>query len=119
MIDMSEVKAYGVQASDANLKELNIERRQITADDVQIEIEYCGVCHSDIHQVRNDWKNSKYPVVPGHEIIGRVTQVGKNVSNFKEGDKILLPPHGNTPVSYKGDIYHVFREISIFAKING
>lgn len=85
---MSEVKAYGVQASDANLKELNIERRQITADDVQIEIEYCGVCHSDIHQVRNDWKNSKYPVVPGHEIIGRVTQVGKNVSNFKEGDLV-------------------------------
>jgi uncharacterized zinc-type alcohol dehydrogenase-like protein len=88
MIDMSEVKAYGAQASDANLKELNIERRQITADDVQIEIEYCGVCHSDIHQVRNDWKNSKYPVVPGHEIIGRVTQVGKNVSNFKEGDLV-------------------------------
>ncbi|WP_339651840.1 NAD(P)-dependent alcohol dehydrogenase [uncultured Salegentibacter sp.] len=85
---MSEVKAYGAQASDANLKELNIERRQITADDVQIEIEYCGVCHSDIHQVRNDWKNSKYPVVPGHEIIGRVTQVGKNVSNFKEGDLV-------------------------------
>jgi uncharacterized zinc-type alcohol dehydrogenase-like protein len=88
MIDMNEVKAYGAQASDANLKELNIERREITADDVQIEIEYCGVCHSDIHQVRNDWKNSKYPVVPGHEIIGRVTQVGKNVSNFKEGDLV-------------------------------
>ena len=85
---MSEVKAYGAQSSDADLKELNIERRDITADDVIIEIEYCGVCHSDIHQVRNDWKNSKYPVVPGHEIIGRITQVGKNVSNFKEGDLV-------------------------------
>ena len=85
---MSKVKAYGAQASDANLEALNIERREITADDVKIEIDYCGVCHSDIHQVRNDWKNSKYPVVPGHEIIGRVTQVGKNVSNFKEGDLV-------------------------------
>ncbi|MBZ9631318.1 NAD(P)-dependent alcohol dehydrogenase [Salegentibacter sp. LM13S] len=85
---MNEVKAYGAQSSDANLKALNIERREITADDVKIEIEYCGVCHSDIHQVRNDWKNSKYPVVPGHEIIGRVTQIGKNVSNFKEGDLV-------------------------------
>ena len=85
---MSTVKAYGAQASDANLEALNIERREITADDVKIEIDYCGVCHSDIHQVRNDWKNSKYPVVPGHEIIGRVTQVGKNVSNFKEGDLV-------------------------------
>ncbi|MBZ9730314.1 NAD(P)-dependent alcohol dehydrogenase [Salegentibacter sp. JZCK2] len=85
---MNEVKAYGAQSSDANLKSLNIERREITADDVQIEIEYCGVCHSDIHQVRNDWKNSKYPVVPGHEIIGRVTQVGKNVHNFNEGDLV-------------------------------
>jgi len=85
---MSKVKAYGAQASDANLEALDIERREITADDVKIEIEYCGVCHSDIHQVRNDWKNSKYPVVPGHEIIGRVTQVGKNVKNFKEGDLV-------------------------------
>jgi uncharacterized zinc-type alcohol dehydrogenase-like protein len=85
---MSKVKAYGAQASDANLEALDIERREITADDVKIEIDYCGVCHSDIHQVKNDWKNSKYPVVPGHEIIGRVTQVGKNVSNFKEGDLV-------------------------------
>ncbi|WP_282018515.1 NAD(P)-dependent alcohol dehydrogenase [Salegentibacter mishustinae] len=85
---MSKVKAYGAQASDAKLEGLDIERREITADDVKIEIDYCGVCHSDIHQVRNDWKNSKYPVVPGHEIIGRVTQVGKNVSNFKEGDLV-------------------------------
>ncbi len=85
---MSEVKAYGAQSSDADLKALNIERREITSDDVKIEIEYCGVCHSDIHQVRNDWKNSKYPVVPGHEIIGRVTQIGKNVSNLKKGDLV-------------------------------
>ncbi|WP_372919444.1 NAD(P)-dependent alcohol dehydrogenase [Salegentibacter sp.] len=85
---MSVVKAYGAQSSDADLEALKIERREITADDVKIDIEYCGVCHSDIHQVRNDWKNSKYPVIPGHEIIGRVTQVGENVKNFKEGDLV-------------------------------
>ena len=85
---MSKVKAFGAQASDANLEALDIERREVTSNDVKIEIEYCGVCHSDIHQVRNDWKNSVYPVVPGHEIIGRVTQVGENVNNFKEGDLV-------------------------------
>lgn len=85
---MSIVKAYGAQSNDADLEALKIERREITADDVEIDIEYCGVCHSDIHQVRNDWKNSKYPVIPGHEIIGRVTQVGENVKNFKEGDLV-------------------------------
>jgi len=87
-MSMSTVKAYGAQASDANLEALDIKRRDITADDVKIDIAYCGVCHSDIHQVRNDWKNSKYPVVPGHEIIGRVTEVGGNVKNFKEGDLV-------------------------------
>lgn len=85
---MSKVKAYGAQASDANLEALDIERRDITANDVKIEITYCGVCHSDIHQVRNDWKNSNYPVVPGHEIIGKVTEVGDNVNNFKQGDLV-------------------------------
>ncbi|SHF60146.1 uncharacterized zinc-type alcohol dehydrogenase-like protein [Salegentibacter echinorum] len=85
---MSKVKAYGAQASDANLEALDIERRDITANDVKIEITYCGVCHSDIHQVRNDWKNSNYPVVPGHEIIGKVTEVGENVKNFKQGDLV-------------------------------
>ncbi|MFD1095463.1 NAD(P)-dependent alcohol dehydrogenase [Salegentibacter chungangensis] len=85
---MTEVKAYAAKASDANLEPHKIERRDITADDVKIEIEYCGVCHSDIHQVRNDWKNSKYPVVPGHEIIGRVTAVGDNVKGFNEGDLV-------------------------------
>lgn len=85
---MNKVKAYGAQASDANLEALDIERRDITANDVKIDILYCGVCHSDIHQVRNDWKNSNYPVVPGHEIIGKVTKVGENVKNFKEGDLV-------------------------------
>ena len=83
-----EVKAYGAQAKDAALEPLDIKRREVLDDDVKIDILYCGVCHSDIHQVRNDWGNSKYPVVPGHEIVGRVLEVGKNVTHFKEGDLV-------------------------------
>lgn len=85
---MDQIKAYGAKSSDADLAELEIKRRDVLADDIKIEIDYCGVCHSDIHQVRNDWKNSKYPVVPGHEIIGRVTEIGSNVKNFKKGDVV-------------------------------
>ena len=81
---MSTIKAYGAKSSDADLKEMTIERRDVTDRDVKIEISYCGVCHSDIHTVRNDWGGSKYPVVPGHEIIGRVVEVGSDVSNFKK-----------------------------------
>lgn len=85
---MSEVKAYGAKASDADLEQMDIKRRELLPTDVHIEIDYCGVCHSDIHQVRNDWKNSKYPVVPGHEIIGHVVEVGSEVTNFKVGQKV-------------------------------
>ncbi len=85
---MSEVKAYGAKKESADLESMKIERRDFTKDDVEIDILYCGVCHSDIHQVQNDWGGSKYPVVPGHEIIGKVTAVGKNVSDFKEGDLV-------------------------------
>jgi len=83
-----EVKAYGAKASDADLEQLDIKRREVLPNDVKIDILYCGVCHSDIHQVRNDWGNSKYPVVPGHEIIGRVIETGNEVSKFKEGDLV-------------------------------
>ncbi len=83
---MSNVKAYGAQNKDADLKEMTIERREVKDRDVKIKITYCGVCHSDIHTVKNDWGNSKYPVVPGHEIVGEVMEVGSKVSNFKKGD---------------------------------
>ncbi|KQM36565.1 hydroxyacid dehydrogenase [Chryseobacterium sp. Leaf201] len=65
---------------------MTIERREVTPKDIEIEILYCGVCHSDLHTARNDWGGSMYPVVPGHEIVGRITNVGSKVSKFKIGD---------------------------------
>ena len=82
------IKAFGTSAADAPLGEMDIERRSTGEDDVHIEITYCGVCHSDIHTARNEWLNSTYPVVPGHEIIGRVVEVGRKVRRFKKGDLV-------------------------------
>lgn len=83
-----KIKAYGTIAADKDLAPLEIERRSIQNDDVKIDILYCGVCHSDIHSARNDWGNAKYPIVPGHEIIGRVTEVGNDVKKYKIGDLV-------------------------------
>ena len=80
------VKAFGTEASDAPLKQMNIERRDVTAKDIEIEILYCGVCHSDLHTARNDWGGTIYPAVPGHEIVGKVTRTGSEVSKLKVGD---------------------------------
>ncbi|RUR48938.1 NAD(P)-dependent alcohol dehydrogenase [Vreelandella populi] len=85
---MSQAKSYAAFAADKPLAPFSFERRQPRADDVAIEILYCGVCHSDLHFARNDWGMSQYPVVPGHEIVGRVTAVGDKVSRFKEGDLV-------------------------------
>ncbi len=81
-------KAYGVKNEKDNLKPMEIKRRDVGDDDVKLDISYCGVCHSDIHTARNEWGGSTYPVVPGHEIIGRVTEVGKNVKNIKIGSLV-------------------------------
>ena len=83
---MSTVKSYAAQSATSPLAELTIERRTPKPTDVQIEILYCGVCHSDLHTVRNEWGGTVYPVVPGHEIVGRVTAVGDKVTKFKVGD---------------------------------
>ncbi|HVQ32544.1 MAG TPA: NAD(P)-dependent alcohol dehydrogenase [Lysobacter sp.] len=81
-------KAYGAHAPDKLLEAMDIVRRQPGPRDVQIEIEYCGVCHSDLHTVRAEWPGTLYPCVPGHEIVGHVTAVGAEVRNFKEGDTV-------------------------------
>ena len=88
MVKTSQVKAFGTEAVDQDLKEMIILRREVTASDVEIDTLYCGVCHSDLHTARNDWGGSMYPVVPGHEIIGRVTKVGEAVSKYKIGDLV-------------------------------
>src|SRR5713226_2267615 len=88
-------KAYAAQSATSGLAAFSIPRRDPRPQDVQIEILYCGVCHSDLHQVRNEWKEvmpTVYPCVPGHEIVGRVVKVGGAVKKFKEGDIAAVGP---------------------------
>jgi len=79
-------KAYAAQNAKDPLGPFKFKRREVRPNDVQVEILYCGVCHSDIHQVRDEWGESIYPMVPGHEIVGRVMNVGNEVKKFKAGD---------------------------------
>ena len=79
---------YAAHAADSPLSPFRFERRELRADDVLVDILYCGVCHSDLHTVRNDWGNARYPIVPGHEIVGRVNSVGPEVTRFKAGDTV-------------------------------
>jgi alcohol dehydrogenase (NADP+) len=86
-------KAYAAQSPTSALAPHSIQRREPTPDDVVIDILYCGVCHSDLHQARDEWHDAlptTYPVVPGHEIVGRVSKIGKNVTKFKEGDSAAV-----------------------------
>lgn len=83
---MIKTKGYATESANATLAPFSFERREVGAHDVLIQILFCGVCHSDIHQARNEWGNSIYPMVPGHEIVGRVARVGAEVTRFKEGD---------------------------------
>jgi uncharacterized zinc-type alcohol dehydrogenase-like protein len=80
------VKAWGARAADTPIEPLDIERRDPGPRDVQIEIAYCGICHSDLHTVRSEWGGTKYPCVPGHEIVGRVSAVGIDAGDHKVGD---------------------------------
>jgi uncharacterized zinc-type alcohol dehydrogenase-like protein len=85
-IKAKQVRAFGTEAADALLQQLNIRRRKPTPHDVEIDILYCGVCHSDLHTARNEWNGTIYPCVPGHEIVGKVVSVGNHVTKFKVGD---------------------------------
>ena len=81
-----QARAFAAQSAASPLAPFSIARREPLPDDVVIDIQYCGVCHSDLHQVRNEWSGTVYPIVPGHEIVGRVTAVGRDVTRFREGD---------------------------------
>jgi uncharacterized zinc-type alcohol dehydrogenase-like protein len=85
---MSTTYAYAATDAAAPLAPFEIQRRELREHDVQMEVLFCGVCHSDLHQARNEWKNTVYPVVPGHEIVGRVTAVGPAVTKYKTGDLV-------------------------------
>lgn len=90
---MQKTKAYAAASATSALARTTISRRDPTDQDVQIEILFCGVCHSDLHQVRNEWVDAMptvYPCVPGHEILGRVTKAGSAVLKFKPGDLVAV-----------------------------
>jgi uncharacterized zinc-type alcohol dehydrogenase-like protein len=85
-METRNVKAFGTEAAEADLKEITIARRVVTPHDVEIEILFCGICHSDLHQARNEFGGAVFPMVPGHEMVGRVTSIGNHVTKFKVGD---------------------------------
>lgn len=85
---MENIKAYGTHSAKEELVPIEIKRRSLQPKDVQIDILYCGVCHSDIHTARGEWGHANYPVVPGHEIIGKVIAVGDEVTQFKVGETV-------------------------------
>ena len=83
---MHTIQAWGAAAAGKALAPMTIERREPKPRDVELEILFCGVCHSDIHQARDEWSGALFPMVPGHEIVGRVTRVGSDVTKYKVGD---------------------------------
>ena len=83
---MPTTRGYAAMNASAPLTPWEFERREVGENDISIAIEFAGICHSDIHQAREDWGKAKFPMVPGHEIVGRVTEIGSKVSNFKVGD---------------------------------
>lgn len=85
---MANTKAYAAHSEESGVAPFDFDRRDPRTDDVSIEIDYCGVCHTDIHFAQNDWGATIYPVVPGHEIVGRVTSVGSDVSTYQVGDVV-------------------------------
>lgn len=85
-MNTTQTLAFGTEAAHLPIKKMNIQRRALLPNDVSIKILYCGICHSDLHAAKNDWGGSTYPLVPGHEIVGKITEIGSEVSKFKVGD---------------------------------
>jgi alcohol dehydrogenase (NADP+) len=107
---MYNANAFSAASATSPLASTTISRRDLNPDDVHIEILFCGVCHSDLHQVRNEWKDvmpTVYPCVPGHEIVGRVTKVGSTVKKFKVGDLAavgcMVDSDGTCPACKEGE----------------
>src|SRR5271156_1081822 len=106
---MYNAKAYSVKSATSPFSSATIARRDPTENDVQMEILFCGICHSDLHMARNEWSSvwaTVYPCVPGHEIVGRVTEVGSAVTKFKAGDLAgvgcLVDSDGTCPACKEG-----------------
>ncbi|MBN7811077.1 NAD(P)-dependent alcohol dehydrogenase [Algoriphagus sp. H41] len=85
-MNTTKTLAFGAATATSGIAPMDIQRRALLGNDVEIDILYCGICHSDLHAVKNDWGGSTYPLVPGHEIVGKITQIGPEVSKFKVGD---------------------------------
>ncbi len=85
---MTKIIGYAAQHSFSDLAPMDIQRREPVGNDVEIDILYCGVCHSDVHQAKNEWKNTVYPCMPGHKIVGRVTRMGPAATHYKIGDLV-------------------------------
>ena len=85
-----KVQGYAAQQAKAPLNPYSFERREPRDYDVVIDIQYCGICHTDIHQVRDEWEASTFPMVPGHEIAGVVTGIGPKVTRYKMGDRVAV-----------------------------
>ncbi len=85
---MAKTKAFGTHSPSGHLESIEIERRKLSPQDIKITVEYCGICHSDIHTARNEWSGTQYPCVPGHEIIGRVLELGDQVKRFKIDQRV-------------------------------
>src|SRR5437763_16653966 len=87
---MVQVQGYAAQSAKAPLSPYAFERREPRDNDIAIDIQYCGICHTDIHQVRDEWVASTFPMVPGHEITGIVSRIGTKVTRYKIGDRIAV-----------------------------
>ena len=85
---MTQSHGWAAKSATTPLASFKFNRRDLRDHDVAVDIQFCGVCHSDIHSVRNEWGNAVYPMVPGHEIVGRVSAVGSSVTRFKAGDLV-------------------------------
>src|SRR5262245_43170837 len=85
---MLPTKGYAVHSSNANFEPFDFKRRELRPEDVLIKILFCGICHSDIHQVNDEWGGSIYPMIPGHEIVGKIVRVGSQVTKFKVDDTV-------------------------------